>query len=448
MSLAVSLAVKVAERVERTAGPRAGLVSWRTLAGNASDGEVRGKAILSALGCAFSLRDIEAIDQLAAQWSTVDRGLWDGPIASLCRSMLDAKLVPSAIALSGAEARRHRTARSLYCHARCLEVGRDPGAASAFQEAIVRAEKEGAKEIERWARGRRAAILSSSWGTMGEALEEARRVDLAQVPPALRLIVARVLLRSPSRFTRALALATLDDIIVGQDAKLATSALTLVARWVDEAREALTPLELDRVLAIFGRERVTKMAPRAREVARALGQIAQAKDERALSRALEGAAELAPELRALHTRARDITSGRFEAPNSEVASLPSDPALRRAFRYSEILDAAVALRDHAPARAAHALGLLAEAEAAGEHVPSEVLDVAESALRYDDDELREVASRVIAARLHRAASGAPRRGFLMLADALARAGRVELSLLARRAAVVAKEQGAREKRQF
>jgi hypothetical protein len=445
MSVAASVALAVAERVERTGGPRAGLVAWRTLAGNAADGEVRGRALLSALRCALALRDGDAVSELTLLWGTVDRGVWDGPIAALCKEMVRTGDLARAVALAHAETHRHRTARSLYCYARCLDVARDPGAPSAFRDAIARAENEGATEIELAARVRRASILARSWLTLGEALEEARLVDVTKVPPASRLEVARVLLRSPSRFTRAAAIDTLDAIVAGDDPRLAMRALSLVARWADDAGDALTPLEADRLVALLARERATKVAPRAKDAARSVERIARAQGDAMLTIALDEASRHAPELAAVHERARDVVRGRFEAPTSRTdAPPPIGTSARFAHRWSGLLDVAVAIRDRRPARAAHALRLLAEAEEAGEHLPVAALGIAEAALAFDDVELREVATRLIGVWLRSARSGAPPGGYAALAETLASLGQTELSQLARHAAVVAKEPGAAE----
>lgn len=444
MSVAASVALAVAERVERTGGARAGLVAWRTLAQGAADAEVRGKAILAGLRCAIALRDGGAIDELTAGWEAVGAGVWDEAIAALSAELFRAGLVPRAIALARAEARRHPTARALYGFARCLDVARESGAADAFRDAIARAEREGAREIERAARVRRAAILARAWPTMGEALDEAGRVDPAAVPPASRLVLASVLLRSPSRFARAAALGVLDALVEGGDAALAARALGLAARWADDARDALTPLEADRLVALFGREAAVKVAPRAKEAARALARIAAATDEPALAAALDDAARFDPRLASLHARARDVLRGRYEAPPASAEAAPDDAALRRAFRGSELLDVVVAMRDRAPARAARALRSLAEAEASGERLPAEALGVAQAALAYDDAELRAVAVELVARRLREARAGAPPRGWALLADTLASLGMTELERSARRAAVVAKEPGAAE----
>lgn len=455
MSVASSLAIAVAERVERSGGARAGLVAWRTLASNATGGEVRGRALLGALRCALALRDEAAFEELTEAWRSVDRGLWDGEVAGLCKDMARAGLLARATALAEVEARRHRTALSLYTFARCLELEARPSAADVFREAAARAEREGATRIEIASRVRRAALLARSLLTLPEAIEEARRVDLAQVPAPSKLAVARVLLRSPSRFVRAGAIGLLDELVLGDDAALASRALAVAARWADCARRgSLTPLESDRLIALFGRERAMAAAPRAKAAMTALDQVLRADDGPTLAAALARAARVQPELAPLHARARDVLRGRFEAAREIDARAPEDLAERRAYRHGQILDVLVALRDGSAPRAARALRLLAAAEEDGEHLPREALAVAHAALtphvggasgaRGIDPELREWATRLVAARLRRASPGAPPRGFAALADTLASIDEEELATLARRAALLAGEPGAAE----
>lgn len=450
MNVASSLAVAVAERVERTGGPRAGLVAWKTLAGNSADGEIRGKALLAALRCAVALREDGAIGELITLWGNVDRGVWDVSIAVLCKEMTRAGLLRRATELARAEAERHRTALSLYLHARCLDVAGDEAAASAFRSVVDRAVKEGAKDIALAARVRRATLLSRSWDTMSEALEEAAQVDIAAAPPESKLALARVLLFSPSRFVRAGAIGVLDDLASSSDPETASfraKALRLAATWADDVGSAMTPLESDRLIAMFGRERIAKVAPHAKEVLRACEQITQAHDDAEVEARLEAAASASPELAAQHTRAREILRGRYE-PQREGERVPADETKRRAFRQQEVLDVAVAIRDKAPARAARTLRLLAEAAEGGEHLPRELDAVAHLALEQrtepGDAELRDAAVRFFAARLSRASYGAPPRGYLALADSLATLDQEALSKKARRAAVTAKEPGAAE----
>ncbi|HVH47966.1 MAG TPA: hypothetical protein VM925_36780 [Labilithrix sp.] len=442
MATEAPTAIAVAERLERTGGPRAGLAVWKALSASSTTVDVRARALLAALRCAVTIGDLAAVDELAAQWGAASGGVWDGAVASLCTAMARAGHLRRAISLADAEARRHPTARALYCHARCLDVAGDESAAPAFRDAIVRAEREGRRDIALAARVRRAVILSRSWRTMGDAVDEARSVDVSLVPAASRVSIARVLLRSPSRFTRATALGILDDVVTGADEPLARRALAVVGGWFDEVGAARTPLEEDRLVALLGRERVMAAAPTARDVVRVVGRIANAGDDDGLAGAMAGAARLAPELAPLHARARDILRGRFEATKDPAETPPSDLALRRAFRYSEMLDVVVALRDRAPERAARALRSLADAEEAGERLPAEVLELVQGALSVEDGELRAALEPFMAARLRTVRGGPPSRGFLGLANLLVRLGMTELAVTACRAAVVGKETGA------
>jgi hypothetical protein len=446
MSVASSVAFALAERVERSAGPRAGLVAYKALT-TSGDGQVRAKAILASLRCALALRDREALGALSALWPTVDRGMWDEPIAALCKEMARAGSGwgRQAIELARAEVTRHRTARSLYLHARCVDVVArdDDDAARAqavilFRDAIDRADKEGRDDIALASRVRRAALLSRSWLTMGEAIDEARRVDPKRVSPESRLVVAGILLLSSSRFTRAAAIGTLDELVVGDDASVASRALMEAARWADDVGGAITPLEIDRLNALFGRPRV--VTTNIGNVARARTRILQARSTHAdVASALVDASRLDGALEARVQRARDIASGRFEASRER-----SNTTAGWAGYLDAVLDVAVALRGRVPARAARALRFLLDAEERGERLPYEVLAVADASLAYDDEELGDIGARFFEARLRQPRAGAPPRGFLALADALAASGRTEAAVIARHAAAVANEPGAVE----
>lgn len=433
MSVAGNVAVAVAERVEKTGGPKAGLVAWKTLAQNSAAAEVRGRAILSALRCAVALREPAPVKELASLWETVDRGVWDAELYALCKEMAKQRL--PAIELAHAEVRRHRSARALYAYARCFDVAGDPRAAAAFADAIERAEKEGNIELVTAARVRRAAWLAKSWDTLDAAIEEAKRIDLNVARPADRIVLAKILLFSPSRFVRAGAIGALDLLVTGLDAALAARALLVCARFADDAAPALTSLEIDRLSAIFGREAVTKVAEGAKSAFFASVKLAQAKSEDVLVDAMKSALEIAPEIAPLNSRAQDVLRGRYEP----FVAIPSDRATA-----ALLLDAAVALRDGPPPRAAATLRMLAEKAERGERIPPRAFSLAEVALASEDAELRGVAARLVKAMMERPRPCAPPRGFLGLANALALAGMEDLAGTVRRAAALWREPGAAE----
>jgi len=411
VSVTGSVAIALAERVERTGGPRAGLVAWRALASNAADGDTRGKALIAGIRCAASLRDAQAASDLVTFWSTIDRGTFE--VAPLCRDLVRAQMTPQALELAEAEARRTGTSHALYTHARCLDVARDGRAASVFAQAVARGENEGAARIIAASRVRRAMLLSRSWLTLAEALAEATKLDTSQLPFAERIDIARVLLHSSSRFTRAGAIGLLADASRSEDVAIRLRARRLAARYADEASDSVTSLEHDRLVAMFD-----------------LG----------VKEAVRGS--LVPAMDDVLARARDVLRGRYEVPREDIVAPPEDRLKRRVFRHGELLDVVVAIRDAAPARAARSLRPLAAAVRAGERLSREVLAVAHAALANGDGELRDVTLELLAAWLSVPTFAAPPRGFLALADALADAGRVDLAMTARRAAAHRKEAGA------
>ena len=446
MSLTADVATAAAERIERSAGPAAGLAVWRRLASNAASAELRGRSILGGLRCAIAVRDLSAVRDLGQLWQTVDEGVWDGIFAA-CKDLQRAGLGLQAVELAHAEVKRLRTARALYMYARSLDVAGDPRSAAAFGEALERAEKEGSRALAHAARVRRAAWLARAPETLDEALAEAKRVTVADATPAERLVLARILLRSPSRFVRASALGLLDDLLsVPGLGQLAARALVLAARHADDRADELTPLEVDRLLALFAREAIAVTAAPVRDAIRAIDRLARAKgaDDGLLDAALREVTRTDPELAALHGRARDILRGRFE-PAFVSSALTAPPALGAGLYplWTAMLDTVVAIRDQAWPRAAHAVRWLADAGERGERLPPPLWTIAQSALGTEDVELRAVTGRLVAAMM-KTTSAAPPRGWLGLANALAACGMNELATTARRSAALAKEAGAAE----
>lgn len=453
MSLAADVAVATAERIERTGGAAAGLAVFRRLASNASSSaELRARAILGGIRCAIATNDNTALSELTQLWpaiETVGEAVWDALFVTL-KDVWRAGLGTCATELAYAEVRRARTARALYAYARCLDVGSDPRAATAFGDAIARGEKEGATQLVRACRVRRAAWLARSAETLSEGIEEAKRVVSANATPAERLVLARVLLRAPSRFVRASAIGMLDEIVkdLGAGAAVKRSqdvvcALMIVARHADDMQDEITSLEVDRMVAMLSREAIAKELAPVRDAVRAIDRLARAKETKSdaeLDAALEDAARADPELALLHRRARDILRGRYEAYDGAGAGAATAGAHPQ---WTALLDAVVAMRDSAWLRTAHALGRLAEFAERGARLPPHGWSVAQAALAVDDGEVRGVASRLVVAMV-RTTTAAPPRGWLGLAHALAAAGMDDLATTMRRSAALAKEPGAAE----
>ena len=283
------------------------------------------------------------------------------------------------------------------------------------------------------------------------AIEEAKKVTVAEASRAERLVLARVLLRSPSRFARTSAIDLLDALVTasasGAPDKLGQRALVLAARHADDLADDLTPLEVDRLVALFSREPIAKQVVRVRDAVRAIDRLARAKTTKGdadFESALADAARSDPELSVLHARARDILRGRFE-PAIASASLIDGPVLGAGTHplWTAMLDAVVALRDSAWPRAANAVRWLAEAAERGERMPPPLWTIAQTALGTDDAEVRGVTGRLVAAMM-KSTTAAPPRGWLGLAHALGACGMNELATTARRSAALAKEPGAVE----
>ncbi len=460
MGIVDDVAVAAAERVERAGGARAGLFAWRKLVDTAQSAELRARGVLGAWRCAKELRDVDAIHQLAGVWETAGDGAWDAQIVALCMELAHGGLLVPATAIAYAETRRRGCAVAHYLYARCLEIAGDRRSADAFAAATAQAEKEGEKTIARASRVRRAAWLAREPETIAAAVDEAARVRAGDATPEERFVLACVMLRAPSRFARAGAIGTLDEL-VSRDSPLArpetralaARAVRAAVRHADELGEAMTPLEVDRLLALLSREPIAKQAERAREAVRALAKLGEATSggdrargrdaddgrertsaDAAFDEALAAAARAFPELAPLHHRAREIVAGRVQPPANANEQRPT---------WDMLLDAAGAMREGKAALAAHALRVVAEREErSARRAPAQAWSVVRVALVSEDAELRGVAGRLAAALL--ASRRAPPRGWLGVAHSLSLADQDELATHARRYAALAKEPGAED----
>lgn len=427
MNVASSMAIALAERVEKTAGPKAGLLAWKTLADNSAPGDTRSRALLAAMRCALLAAEFTELNDLIRLWEFAGPAPFDREIGALVKELSRARMLGPATALAASEVSRRRSAHALYVHARCLDVANNPAAHAAFGEAIRRAEEEGAP-AEAIARASRLRRLARSPDP-----DEAAKIDLAKIAPHERITVARALLRSSSRFTRAGAIAALDGLVASGDVPVAKRALAVAGAHVDDAAGVLTPLEVDRLNALFGREVALGLAPNARALVSAAANVAQAASPTDLDAALAEAAKTDPSLAANHRRAREILGGRKEPSDTPPAK---DPA-------GSILDAFAALRDEQTTRAATALVALGDAEERGARVPAEAWNVARLGLESDHLAVNAAAARLVTARL-RAGRAAPPRGWLEIAAVLSARGLHDLAERARRQAVAAKEPGAED----
>jgi hypothetical protein len=445
MSVVDTVAIAAAERVERGLGQRAGLAAWRKIAENATASpDLRAQGVVRAIRCAAGTGDIAAIHELARTWEQLGEAQAPPDISALCKQLAKAGLLVPATAVAWSETVRSPSVRSSYRYARCLDLAGDPRAADAFADVITRAEKVNDERRATLARVRRAAWLAKKPETIALAVEEAKRVDPRAVSPNDRLALARVLLRSPSRFARASAIGLLEQLAVTASPlqpkelqALAAAALGAAAAHADDLGEGLTTLESDRLAALFGRPEIAVQAPRAKDAVLALEKLARAKDDAAWAFALTAVAASSADLLVLHRRAHDVLSGRFE---------PDDATRERRWSpWSGILDVVVALRDRKDASAADALRALAtfEEEKRGARLPAQAWNVALVALASDSPDVRGCAGRLAHAML-RGVPRTPPRGWLAVAHALSAAGMDDVAAQARRLAALAKEAGAEE----
>jgi hypothetical protein len=202
MSITADVATGAAERVEKSAGPAAGLAVWRRLAFNAGGAEIRGRAILGGLRCAIAVHDFGAIRDLTQLWQTVEvvsESDWDGLFAT-CKAMWRSGLGVLATELASAEVRR-RAPR--HVHSTCVCAVPRSSRATRRRSGGLR----GGARRGREARARRAwyagdlprpprrVARAELRRRSNAALEEAKRGELARRPrPPSGSCIARVLL--------------------------------------------------------------------------------------------------------------------------------------------------------------------------------------------------------------------------------------------------------------
>lgn len=387
MRLVDSVAIAAAETLERTAGPRAALAAWRRLAMQGLGPEGRATAAAHALRCAAAIGDLTTVETLTVFWSDMPAGRHFSTIVGVCRALVRGGKLHAASKLAAAEAEREPSAVATYLHARTLELEGDARCARVAAQAAQRAESQGAQALAAHARLRRAAWLARSHATLPRAFEAAGEISAEHLPERDRLVLADILLRSPSRFARATAVDMLDRIASGRDRELAARARLRALRLADDGWTRLTRLEADRLIAL------AKRGPDAEAV---------------LSR-LRGAMEGAP-------------GAPLDDSGATIAKLVL--ALREG-RPADVVDA---LRE-----ASHRV----EREARGSCASWSAVELA---LGSDEEIVRREAGAL--ARRLLDTTTIPPRGFLPVSAALDAAGFAEAAELAARAAVAQREPNA------
>jgi len=465
-----AMALHAAEVVEKSAGPRAGFALFKTLALTLAHDGARARAILGALRCAIGSGDDRAIDGVVAWWRSIGDGFYADDVLELSRSLVASRRAAAAAFLVEAEVARQPRARSLYLLARCFEmVGDDGRSLAAFGQAAERADKEGETDIARAARIARASRLAERAETLGAALAEVATVDAAACSLGEKLALSAIRLRAPSRFARASALSTLDDVARSGDAWLAERAVLAAARHADAMGAALTPLEADRlgvVLAAWPDERERDAALlRLRAIVQAGAAGPGARDD-AWIEAAEGAPETAAHarrVRAMMAGAPAVSPAGSQAPrNANGDAGHSDPIDIAGIA----LDAVAALRARDDATAVRCLEDMARLSggAGREHtpLPAPAWTAVHVGIGSSSRAARTAAITAAAALLATPPSargaledgrpdvapcyvhGAPPRGFVAIAAALAAAGATDLERRALYEADARAEPGAKD----
>ncbi len=247
------LGLAAAERTRRSLGARAGLALYDQLARNTADAEALGAALLGVIGCGLELGDAQAISRGVAAWGKVDGGAFAPQIVETAAALADAMRRDEALALARAEARMRPDARLLYLVARLEET------ASAFAAAEERADREGLARLAAVCRARRARLLVRA-GLVEQGIELARGIDTERVSPEEVVGIARLVLKSGSRFVRAGAIGMLERAMASGDPACRRRAVAVALLHADELGDALTPLEADRVLALMKRAALPEAA--------------------------------------------------------------------------------------------------------------------------------------------------------------------------------------------
>lgn len=429
------MAVIAAEQLEKSAGPAAALAAYRPLVAKLGEGEARERAAVGAVRCAVRAWDLQAFHELVPLWSTAHGDLLALAV-ELCAALSARGEAEAAARLAAEEADRQPGAHASYLLARCLEATGAPEAEVAYAQAIVHGEKEGAADVVFHARARRVQRLAGDARTYPEAVAEAARAgDDPGAPPAVRLLVAAARLAAPSRFARAAALSTLEDLARAAPRPVADRAVRLAAEHADAMGDALTPVEAERLAAVLKQLRVPEerdaVTARFAALRRILTSPAEAREA-----ALVAATSDAPDIERPLLRARALIAGVREGTDLRFAREEGAADLE-----SLGLSAVAALRHGEPLAAESLLTRLADRVRPGAAAPASVWTAARLGLGSSRRGVIAGATRLSGALLG-AARGAPPRGFLTLGMALRRRGQRELAARAFQAALAAKEPAA------
>ncbi|WP_394832198.1 hypothetical protein LVJ94_37355 [Pendulispora rubella] len=187
-------------------------------------------------------------------WAKMKARSHDEDLATLAADLMDQGLVHLAVRLARAEVARYERAKSLYLLARCLDASSQRQdkleALDVFRRACDRAAREGEAAIECASRVHVVRLLCGEAHTSMQAVAEAARFDRRYVRGADALFVDAVLLRSPSRFVRAGALASLTEL-AERDPAYRERAVRTGLQHAEARGDALSAVEAERLVALL-----------------------------------------------------------------------------------------------------------------------------------------------------------------------------------------------------
>lgn len=479
MSVTDAIGFAAAEQIERSVGPFVALPSYKRLLAGAASAADRARAARGALRCIARLADGAEARALARTWASLPSDALLLPITiEACKALARVGRADGAAALAEAEVRRAPCARALYLWARCLEhAGAAADARAAFARAAEaaiaedlpaaskgggdaappsrtawRSAADGAREVHAASVAAAARLGGAVDDASAASVAAAERADTAGLPAPDVLAVARLRLRSASRFARASGLSLLEEVARGPDEGLARAAVRVAAEHADDLGAALSSVEADRLAATLKRW----SAPAEREAAlgrlASVVRVAAARGEGRDAAVLE-AARKAPELLPLANRAQAYSSGGGQGSYG-VSS--DDRTLALADLGLEIL---VASRRGRDAEAGALLGRAREALEASSVAPAPLWTAVRVALDSGGPATAREAARLVSAVLDQASArarpvAAPPCGWLALGRALEARGHAAPApgwiegastpawIAAFRAAVQAREDGA------
>jgi hypothetical protein len=369
----VSLLLSGAKRIEAAAGARAGLHAYRALAerGPSLDAAT---AHLAAMRCAAELGDDPAFHKLLLSWPQQPGAHAERITALAHRLALQDKQNLARILLEAERTRWSEGERT------------SPAASTALYLAAALAPGEGRAELLRklattskdarlaGKASLRLAELARARGQTAAAADMAREIGVTDAAERIRR--AEILLLSGSRFQRAAAFSELAELVPHDEA----GAIRAAIRGLCCVLPVLTPLEEDRVRAVFAR--LPDEPKRERWLAFVDACCRRARDPEDAPDEGEAGARSALDLQWLHVTLHDLVARLREAAPTERAPLER--------RFAELIAMGAA-----PARGFYAFSrvvtdpvlrrdLVLRAEAAGEpHARQALLDLvhAEADLR-------------------------------------------------------------------